>query len=64
LEAIQTSNEALQVHLEQALARIEHNVQRNKELAERISRLPRAIKTIQPLEAAIAIFGQSKQEPE
>jgi len=52
------------MQLEQALAKIEHNVQRHKELVERISRSPRAIKTIQALEAAIAIFGQNKQEPE
>jgi len=64
LEAIQASNQVLQTQLEQALARIEHNVQRNKELAKRISRSPRAIKTIQALEAAIAIFEQNKQEPE
>ncbi len=56
LEAIWASNEALHAHLEQALARIEQNVQRNKELAEQISRSPRAIKTIQALEAAIAMF--------
>jgi hypothetical protein len=54
----------LQTQLEQALARIEHNVQKNKELAERISRSPRVIKTIQALEAAIAIFGQNKPDPE
>jgi hypothetical protein len=47
LEAIQASNEVLHAHLEQALARIEQNVQKNKELVERISRSPRAIKTIQ-----------------
>jgi hypothetical protein len=64
LEAIQASNEALQPHLEQALAKIEQNVQRNKELAERISRSPRAIKTIQALEAAIAVFGRTKPDPE
>jgi hypothetical protein len=64
LEAIQASNQLLQTQLEQALARIEHNVQRNKELAERISRSPRAIKTIQALDAAIAIFGQNEQKPE
>jgi hypothetical protein len=39
-------------------------VQKNKELAERISRSPRAIKTIQALEAAIAILGQSDPELE
>jgi len=64
LEAMQASNKALQAHLEQALAKIEQNVQKNKELAERISRSPRAIKTIQALEAAIAIFGKNKQVPE
>ncbi len=64
LEAIPTSNEALHAHLEQALARIEQNVQRNKELAERIFRSPRAIKTIQALESAIAMFDQNNQEPE
>jgi hypothetical protein len=64
LEAIQASNQALQAQMEQALANIEQNVQRNKELAERILQLPRAIKTIQALEAAIAIFGQNKHKPE
>jgi peptidoglycan hydrolase CwlO-like protein len=57
LEEIQASNKALQAHLEHALAKIEHNVQKNKELTEQISRSPRAIKTIQALEAAIAILG-------
>jgi hypothetical protein len=64
LEAIQASNEALHAHLEQALARIEQNVQKNKELTERISRSPRAIKTIQALEAAIAVFERNHPEPE
>ena len=39
-------------------------MQHNKELAERISRSPRAIKTIQALEAAIAMFAQNHPEPE
>jgi hypothetical protein len=39
-------------------------VQQNKELAERISRSPKAIKTIQALEAAIAMFAQNHPEPE
>jgi len=64
LEFIQASNEALHSHLEEALARIERNVQKNKELAEQISRSPRAIKTIQALEAAIAMFAQNHPEPE
>jgi len=63
LEAIQASIEALQAHLEQALAKIEQNVQKNKEIAESISRSPRAIKTIQALEATIAVFGQNKPNP-
>jgi hypothetical protein len=50
--------------LEQALARIEQNVQRNKELTEQISRSPRAIKTIQGLESAIAVFNRNNQEPD
>jgi hypothetical protein len=64
LETIQASNEALHAHLEEALARIEQNVQKNKELAERISRSPRAIKAIQALEAAIEVFARNRPEPE
>jgi hypothetical protein len=64
LAEIQASNEALQAHLEQALAKIEQNVQKNKEFAERISRSPRAIITIQALEAGIAIFEWNNPEPE
>ncbi len=64
LETIQKGNELLQQQLEQALAKIEQNVQKNKDLAEQISRSPRAVKTIQALEAAIAIFGQTRPKPE
>jgi hypothetical protein len=64
MEAIRKGTELLQQQLEQALAKIEQNVQRNKDLAERISRSPRAIKTIQALEAAIAIFDQTKSNME
>jgi hypothetical protein len=64
LETIQASNEALHPHLEEALARIGRNVQKNKELAERISRSPRAIKAIQALEAAINMFTRDHPEPE
>jgi len=64
LETIQASNHLLQTQLEQALARIKQNVPKNKELAERISRSPRAIKTIQALEAAIAVIEQNNQDPE
>jgi hypothetical protein len=64
LEIIQASNEALYAHLEEALARIERNVQKNKELAKRISRSPRAIKAIQALEVAINMFARNNPEPE
>jgi hypothetical protein len=64
LGIIQANNQVLQAQLEQALARIEQNIQKNKDLVERISRSPRAIQNIQALEVAIAIFGQNKPEPE
>jgi hypothetical protein len=64
LEFIQASNKALHAHLEEALARIKPNVQKNKELVERISRSPRAIRTIQALEAAVAMFDKNHPEPE
>ena len=64
LAFIQASNEALYAHLDEALDRINKNVQQNKELADRISRSPRAIKTIQALEGAIAMFERNQPEPE
>ena len=56
--------ELLQQQLEQALAKIKQNVQKNKDLAEQISRSPRAIRTIKALEAAIATFAPIKTSPE
>ncbi len=64
LAFIQASNEALYAHLDEALDQINKNVQQNKELADRISRSPRAIKRIQALEAAITIFERNQPEPE
>jgi hypothetical protein len=64
LAFIQASNKALYAHLDEALDRINKNLQKNKELAQRFSRSPRAIKTIQALEAAIAMFEQNQPEPE
>ncbi len=64
LAFIQASNEALYAHLDEALARINKNIQQNKELTQRISRSPRAIKTIQALEAAVQMFAQNQPEPE
>ena len=64
LAFIQASNEALYVHLDEAQARIHRNIQQNQELAQRIARSPRAIKTIQALEAAITMFTQNTPEPE
>jgi hypothetical protein len=49
LAFIQASNKALYEHLDKALDRINKNLQRNTELADRISRSPRAIRTIQAL---------------
>jgi hypothetical protein len=63
LAFIQASNEALYAHLDEALDRINKNIQQNKELVDRISRSPRAIKTIQALEAAIAMFERNQPEP-
>jgi hypothetical protein len=63
LETIQKGTEILQLQLEQTLAKIEQNVQEYKNLTEQSSRSPRAVKTIQALEAAIAIFGQKKPNP-
>ena len=39
-------------------------IQKNRELPERLTRSPRAIKTIKDLEAAIAIFAPVKPTPE
>jgi len=64
LALIQASNKALYENLDEALDRINKNVQRNKELADQISRSPRAVRTIQALEAAIAMFEQNQPEPE
>jgi hypothetical protein len=64
LEAIQRNSQSLQLQLEQALAKIEQNVQKNKDLSKRFSRSPGAIKTIQALEAATTIFGWTKPNPE
>jgi hypothetical protein len=64
LAFIQASNKALYAQLDEALARIHRNVQQSQELAQRIARSPRAIKTIQALEAAITMFAQNNPEPE
>jgi hypothetical protein len=61
LAFIQASNKALYAHLDEVSERIDKNL---KELADRVSRSPRATKTIQALEAAIAIFEQNHPEPE
>ncbi len=61
---IQASNKELHAHLDEALARIHQNIQKSKELGQRISRSPRAIKAIQALESAIAMFNQNQPERE
>jgi hypothetical protein len=50
--------------MDKALDRIEKSMQRIPELADRISRSPRAVRTTQALDDAIAIFGRAKPEPE
>jgi hypothetical protein len=67
MDSIQKRPEIFHTHLEQTLARIEHNIQKNEELAklaERISRSPRATHTVQTLEAAIATFAGNQPKPE
>jgi hypothetical protein len=49
MEAIQKGTEVLHQKLERALARIKENVQKNRELADRLTRSPRAIKTVKDL---------------
>ena len=61
LAIIRANNEALYTHLDRVSDRIEENI---KQLAKRFSRSPRAIKAMQALEAAIAMFDRSHPEPE
>jgi hypothetical protein len=60
----QASNKAFYEQLDEALDKIDKNMQRNPELADRISRSPRAVRTIQALDDAIAMFERTKPEPE
>jgi hypothetical protein len=61
LAIIKANNEALYAHLDKVSDRIDRNL---KQLAKRFSRSPRAIKAMQALEAAIAIFERTHPEPE
>jgi hypothetical protein len=61
LAIIRSNNEAHYAHLDEVSDRIEENL---KQLAKRFSRSPRAIKAMQALEAAIAMFEQTHPEPE
>ncbi len=58
---IRANNEALYTHLDEVSERIEENI---KQLEKRFSRSPRAIKAMQALEAAIAMFDRTHPEPE
>ena len=64
LAFIQAGNKDLYNQMDKALDRIERSMQRIPELADRISRSPRAVRTIQALDDAIAIFERTKPEPE
>jgi hypothetical protein len=61
LAIIRANNEALYAHLDEVSDRIGENI---KQLAKRFSRSPRAIKAMQALEAAIAMFERTHPEPE
>ena len=61
LAIIRANNEALYTHLDKVSDRIKENI---KQLAKRFSRSPRAIKAMQALEAAIAMFERTHPEPE
>jgi hypothetical protein len=61
LAIIRANNEALYTHLDAVSDRIEENI---KQLEKRFSRSPRAIKAMQVLEAAIAMFDQTHPKPE
>jgi len=61
LAIIRANNEALYTHLDKVSDRIEENI---KQLEKRFSRSPRAIKAMQALEAAIAMFDRTHPEPE
>jgi len=61
LAIIRANNEALYTHLDEVSDRIEENI---KQLQKRFSRSPRAIKAMQALEAAIAMFDRTHPEPE
>jgi hypothetical protein len=64
LAFIQAGNKDLYDQMDKALDRIERSMQRIPELADRISRSPRAVKPVQALDQASAIFERSKPEPE
>jgi hypothetical protein len=64
LAVIQASNEDLYEQMDKALDRIEKSMQRIPELADQISRSPRAVRTIQALDSAIAIFERTRPDPE
>jgi len=61
LAIIKANSDALYNHLDEVSDRIEENI---KQLETRFSRSPRAIKAMQALEAAIAMFDRTHQEPE
>jgi hypothetical protein len=61
LAIVKANNDALYNQLDEVSDRIKENI---KQLETRFSRSPRAIKAMQALEAAIAMFDRTHQEPE
>jgi hypothetical protein len=64
MQAIQRGTGLLYQQLEQALTRIEENVQRNCILVEQLAGSPPAIRTIKDLDAATATFASVKPSAE
>jgi len=64
LAFIQASNKDLYEQMDKALDRIERSMQRIPELADRISRTPRAVRTMSAWEAATAKLDQNQPIPE
>jgi hypothetical protein len=64
LASIHASNKAFHEQLDKALDKIDKSMRRIPELADRISRSPRTVRTMQALEAATAKVNQNQPKPE
>jgi hypothetical protein len=62
IEAIIRGTEILYQQMDQALTRINKANRKTRELAEQLTRSPRALKTIKDLDAAIAMFDHNSSD--